>query len=199
VRRTRFTFTSVRARTESYGATGVAPSRCLWTLRRYVRRYPAIGHARAGRTPEGGVKPSAIRRVQAVGSTSNGLKLSKLGSTGGSGTRKARSRVGWLITCERHPVLTSLLKPRRAGRRLQDSPGSRLSYREPCRCAARTPLVLTSVHAFIWPFSRAAGRPCSGHALYAPQTPVNHIDGARFEDSRSALSACPATPLRRGP
>jgi hypothetical protein len=46
-------------------------------------------------------------------------------------------------------------------------------------CAARTPLVLTSVHAFIWPFSRAARRPCSGRALYAPQTPVNQIDGAR--------------------
>jgi len=47
-------------------------------------------------------------------------------------------------------------------------------------CAARTPLVVTSVHAFIWPFSRAARRPCSGRALYAPQTPVNHIDGARI-------------------
>jgi hypothetical protein len=48
-----------------------------------------------------------------------------------------------------------------------------------CVCAARTPLVLTSVHAFIWPFSRTARRPCSGRALYAPQTPVNHINGAR--------------------
>ena len=40
------------------------------------------------------------------------------------------------------------------------------SWRE--RCAARTPIVLTSVHTFIWPFSRAARRPCSGRALYAP-------------------------------
>jgi len=47
------------------------------------------------------------------------------------------------------------------------------------RRAARTPLVVTSVHAFIWPFSRAARRPCSGRALYAPQTPVNHIAGAK--------------------
>jgi hypothetical protein len=47
------------------------------------------------------------------------------------------------------------------------------------RCAARTPLVVTSVHAFIWPFSRAERRPSSARALYAPQAPVNHIDSAR--------------------
>jgi len=52
-------------------------------------------------------------------------------------------------------------------------------------CDAQTPLVLKSVHAFIWPFSRAARRPCSGSALYAPQTPVNHIDGARSSGFRS--------------
>jgi hypothetical protein len=47
-------------------------------------------------------------------------------------------------------------------------------------CAARSPLVLTSVHAFIRePFSRASRRPCSGRALYAPKTPMNYIDGAR--------------------
>jgi hypothetical protein len=60
----------------------------------------------------------------------------------------------------------------RAGRRRR--PGTLCIRR-----AARTPLVVTSVHAFIWPFSRAARRPCSKRALYAPQTPVNHIDGAR--------------------
>ena len=50
----------------------------------------------------------------------------------------------------------------------------------PCiPCAAQTPLIPKSVHAFIWPFSRAARRPCSGHALHAPYMRVNYTDGAR--------------------
>jgi hypothetical protein len=65
-------------------------------------------------------------------------------------------------------------------------------------CAARTPLVLKSVHAFIWPFSRAARRPCSGRALYAPQTPVNHIHGARSSGCPIRLTRVAAGPVKTG-
>jgi hypothetical protein len=64
------------------------------------------------------------------------------------------------------------------------------------RCASRTPLVVTSVHAFIWPFSRAARRPCSERALYAPQMPVNHIDGAKSSGFPSRLTRGRRVPSR---
>ena len=49
--------------------------------------------------------------------------------------------------------------------RLASSPPGTLCIRRD----ARTPLVVTRVHAFIWPFARAARGPCSGRASYARQ------------------------------